>query len=79
MKQTLSGPVVAVILVVVAAALGFWLYRSLQGASGTAAPSAHVQPPNPLTQKPDFSKMTPEQIEQMKKGGQAAMMRGGGK
>jgi len=77
MKQNVSGPVLAIILVVVIAALGYWLYHSMQSASGTSTPTAGPSV-DPFAKKPDFSKMTPEQIEQMKKGGMGAMMRPGG-
>lgn len=79
MKQTIPTPIAAIAVVAVVLVIGVLLVRQFTGPShATASPTAsHVAPPPVHYQKPDFSKMTPDQINAFKGGGQAKMFHGG--
>ena len=81
MKQAVPIPVVAIVVSVIVLAVGFLLYRQSSGpshANAAAASSGRFVPP-PHMKKPDFSSMSPDQIEAMKRGGMGAMRSGGTK
>ena len=82
MKQAIPTPIIAIVLVALVAVVGFFVYRGLAGpaAAGAASTAASGGPGSrsPFMKKPDFSKMTPEQIQAMRGGNMGAMMRGGG-
>jgi hypothetical protein len=79
MKQSIPTPIAAIVVVLVVAIVGFLLYRNYAAPSyGTSSPAgAHLTPPPLNAKKPDFSKMTPDQINAMKQGGMAGVLRGG--